>query len=130
MIVVDASVLATALADDGSDGRLARERLIGESLTAPDLIDLEVASAYRRLCRAGALEPVRAEQALSDLVVLRLERVHHLVLVGRCWELRQNVTVYDGAYIALAEILQISLLTADERLTRTPGARCAFELLG
>lgn len=130
MIVVDASVLATALADDGSDGRLARERLIGESLTAPDLIDLEVASAYRRLCRTGGLEPVRAEQALSDLVVLRLERVHHLVLVRRCWELRQNVTVYDGAYIALAEILQIPLLTADERLTRAPGARCAFELLG
>lgn len=128
MIVVDASFLATALADDGHDGRRARDRLVGESLTAPEVIDLEIASADRRLCHTGDLEPERAEQALSDLAVLRLERVHHLVLLPRCWELRHNVTVYDGAYIALAEILQIPLLTADERVAKAPGTRCAFEL--
>ena len=128
MIVVDASILATALADDGGDGRRARDRLIGESLTAPEIIDLEIASVYRRLCRIGILDPVRAEQALSDLAALRVRRVHHLVLLPRCWELRHNVTVYDGAYIALAEILAIPVLTADERLTTAPGTRCAFEL--
>ena len=129
MIVVDASVLATALGDDGDDGRRARNRLTGERLSAPELIDLEVASVFRRLCAAEKLDPARAAQALTDLEVLRLDRVPHRSLVRRCWELRHNVTAYDAAYIALAEILDATLVTADQRLTNAAGATCAFELL-
>lgn len=129
MIVVDASVLATALGDDHDDGRRARARLRGERLSAPELIDLEVVSVFRRLCAADQLDPARADQALADLDALRLDRVPHRPLLRRCWELRHNVTVYDAAYIALAEILDATLVTADRRLASAPGATCVFDVL-
>ncbi len=129
MIVVDASVLATALGDDGNDGRRARDRLIGERLSAPELIDLEVTSVLRRLCAAAQLDPARAEQAIADLEGIRLDRVPHRPLLRRCWELRHNLTVYDAAYIAVAEILDATLVTADQRLSKAPGTTCTIELL-
>ena len=127
--MVDASVVATALGDDGPDGRRARSRLAGERLTAPEIIDLEVVSAWRRLCAGGQLDPGRAGQAIADLEMLRLERVPHRPLLRRCWELRENATVYDAAYVSLAEKLQATLVTADQRLVSAPGARCEFELV-
>ena len=129
MIVVDASVLATALGDDGDDGRRARDRLSGERLSAPELIDLEVASVFRRLCAGGRFEAERAGQALVDLASIRLERVPHRPLLRRCWELRHNVTIYDAAYIALAEAVDAPLVTADQRLANAVGATCTFDLL-
>lgn len=129
MIVVDASVLAAALADDDRAGRRARDRLVGEHLSAPELIDLEVASVFRKLCAANKLDTARADQALTDLDALRLDRVPHRPLLRRCWELRHNVTVYDAAYIALAEILNATLVTADRRLANAPGTTCVFELV-
>ena len=127
MIVVDASVLATALIDDDDAGRRARARLSNEHLSAPELIDLEVTSVLRRLCAGARLDPARALQALADLDALRLERVPHRPLLRRCWELRQNITVYDAAYVALAEILDATLVTADQRLTNSRGTTCTFE---
>jgi predicted nucleic acid-binding protein len=129
VIVIDASVLATALIDDGDDGRQARARLGGERLSAPELIDLEVTSVLRRLCAATQLDPARADQALTDLDALRLERIPHRPLLRRCWELRHNVTVYDAVYIALAEILDVTLVTADQRLANAPGTTCVIDLL-
>ena len=129
MIVVDASVIVTALADDGHDGDRARDRLRGERLTAPHLIDLEVTSAWRRLAAAGDLEGRRVHLALEDLRALRLERVPHTPLLSRCWELRENLTIYDAAYIALAEALDATLLTGDRRLARASGTLCDTELL-
>ncbi len=120
--------MATVLLDDGDQGQRARDRLSDERLTAPELIDLEVASVLRRLCAGAQLDPARAAQALADLDDLRLERVPHRPLLRRCWELRHNVTVYDAAYVALAEILDVTLLTADQRLTNSPGTTCTFEL--
>ncbi|HKF81647.1 MAG TPA: type II toxin-antitoxin system VapC family toxin [Solirubrobacterales bacterium] len=130
MIVVDASVLAPALADDGADGDRVRERLRGEQLVAPELIDLEVVSTLRRAARAGRLDERRSGQVLTDLEVLPLRRVPHLPLLSRIWELRDNLTAYDAAYVALAETLQIVLLTADGPLGRAPGMRCEVEVLG
>jgi predicted nucleic acid-binding protein len=130
LIVVDASVIVSALADDGLDGRRARARLSGERLVAPEVVDLEVVSAWRRLCAAGQLASDRAEQAIGDLQVLRLQRVSHRALLRRCWELRSNTTMYDAAYVALAESLEVTLVTADQRLADAPGARCAFEVIG
>src|SRR5829696_6398625 len=111
MIVVDASVVVTALADDGEDGDRVRERLRGERLAAPHLIDLEVVSAWRRLAAAGHLDDRRVAMAMADLGALRIERAPHQPLVGRCWELRENLTVYDASYVALAEALDTVLLT-------------------
>jgi predicted nucleic acid-binding protein len=129
LIVVDASAVVVALVDDGTDGRRARERLSGERLVAPEVIDLEVLSAWRRLCATGRLHRDRVELAIADLEVLRIERVPHRRLLRRCWELRDNLTVYDAAYVALAENLGALLLTADQRLAKAPVVRCEFELL-
>lgn len=129
MIVVDASVVAVALADDGAEGRHLRERVAGEHLAAPELLDLEVVSAFRRLSAAGTLTGERADAAITDLRDLRVQRVPHRPLLARCWELRANVTIYDAAYIALAESLDTTLLTADRRLVDAPGAQCRFELV-
>ena len=129
MIVVDASVLAPALADDGPDGDLTRARLRGETLAAPDLIDLETTSVIRRLFRIGQLDERRADLALRDLVELPLRRAPHRPLLRRCWELRHNLTVYDAAYVVVAEALEVRVLTADARLANAPGPRCEIELL-
>ena len=130
MIVVDASVLAPALADDDDDGDRARSRLNGERLAAPELVDLEVLSVVRRAMRAGRLSERRARQALDDLVVLPLRRVPHLPLVDRIWELRDNLTPYDAAYVALAEAIGAVLLTTDGKLAKAPAIRCDVDLLG
>lgn len=129
MIVVDASVLAPALGDDDADGDRARERLRGERLVAPELVNLEVVSVLRRAARAGRLEERRSAQALADLGALPLRRVSHLPLLPRVWELRDNLTAYDAAYVALAEVLGALLLTADGPLKRATGIRCEIEVL-
>lgn len=128
-MVVDASALLVALADDGPDGTQARDLLRGEPLTAPELIDLEVASALRGHLLAGKIPPARAVAALTALRSLPLRRVGHVSLVGRCWELRDNLTIYDAAYVALAEAAGVRLVTADARLGRSTGPRCRIEVL-
>jgi predicted nucleic acid-binding protein len=130
VIVVDASVLATALSDDGSDGERLRTRLDAESvLCAPEIVDLEVAMAWRRQLVAGWLDEHGAQQALNDLATLNLVRAPHLPLMPRIWDLRDNLTPYDAAYVALAEALDATLLTADAKSTRAPGLRCEVELV-
>lgn len=130
MIVVDASVLAPALGDDGVDGDRARARLRGETLTAPELIDLEVTSVLRRQAAGGSLDARRADLAMRDLLDLPLRRAPHRPLLPRCWQLRRSVSAYDAAYVALAEALGIVLVTADARLSRASGVTCDVDLLG
>lgn len=129
MLVVDASVLAVALVDHGPDGDAARGRLDGQWLAAPEIADLEVTSVLRGLERAGRLGPRHAELALADLADLPLRRAPHAPLLPRCWELRHNLTPYDAAYVALAELLGATLLTGDGRLARSNGPRCDIEVL-
>jgi predicted nucleic acid-binding protein len=129
VIVVDASVLVSALGDDGVDGDQARTRLRRDRLVAPELIDLEVSSVLRRLVLSGQLLARRAELALSDLVDLPLRLVSHRLLLPRCWSLRENLTIYDASYVALAEHLEVVLVTADARLSRAPGLRCNIEVI-
>jgi predicted nucleic acid-binding protein len=129
VLVIDASVLAVALLDDGQDGDTTRRRLRGESLAAPALIDLEVLSVWRGLSRGGQLDARRVGLALEDLRSLPMQRVDHSPLLERCWQLRENLTVYDAAYVALAEALQATLVTGDRRLARASGPRCAIEVI-
>lgn len=129
MIAVDATVLAVALADDGADGDQARARLRNELLVAPELVDLEVASVWRRLEAAGHLDARRGELALADLAAIPVRRVPHRPLLRRCWELRANLTVFDATYVAVAELTGAVLLTADGRLARAPGPTCEIELV-
>ncbi len=130
MIVIDASVVANALADDGDDGDLARRRLLDATeLAAPDLVAVETVSVLRRRWLAGDLTARRFSSAVDDLTDLAMSRVPTLPLMRRAYELRGNVTAYDASYVALAEHLGWVLLTADSRLTKAPGVRCDVELL-
>ncbi|OBI45959.1 twitching motility protein PilT [Mycobacterium kyorinense] len=129
MIVVDASILAVALGDDGPDGQRARRRLVGETLAAPELVDLEVLSVLRRQVAARVMPARRASEATADLADLALWRSPHRPLLDRIWQLRHAITPYDGAYVSLAEALGAVLVTADARLARAPGAKCRIELL-
>jgi predicted nucleic acid-binding protein len=129
LIVVDAGVLVTALADDGGDGDRARARLREERLVVPHLADLEVVSAWRRMVVSGALDERRARLAISDLRALRLDRAPHAPLLDRCWELRSNLTADDAVYVALAEATRLTLVTADKKLAESPNLPCSVELL-
>lgn len=129
MLVVDASVLAVALSDDGHEGDRTRARLHGEQLAAPELIDLEVASVLRGRLAGGYLDSRRAGLALVDLIDVPVQRAPHRPLLARCWALRSNLTVYDAAYVALAEALDADLITGDKRLASAPGLHCHIETL-
>jgi predicted nucleic acid-binding protein len=129
VIVVDASVVASALTAEDALGDRLRARLAGQRLAAPAVIDLEVASAWRRHSRAGRLSDRRSDAALADLAALPLRRAPHGPLMHRIWDLRHNLSAYDASYVALAEALDTILLTGDERLARASGIRCDVELL-
>lgn len=129
MIVVDASVLVEALADDEKAGEAARARLLAATdLHAPQLIDLEVLSVLRRAVGVSKLDPKRARLALDDLMDLPLTRYPHEPFLRRIWELRESLTPYDAAYVILAEALDCPLLTADERLSKAPRLPCRVEV--
>lgn len=131
MIVVDASVLANALGDDGADGDTARERLRSAGgLAAPDLVDVETVAVLRKSWIARDLADQRFSDAIDDLGDLALTRYPTLPLMRRAFELRANVTAYDAVYVALAEQLGCTLVTADRRLAATPTITCDVEILG
>lgn len=130
MIVVDASVTAAALLGAPRIGPLAADRLVGEPvLHAPHLLDLEFANAVRRTVRRELVSPDGAQLAFAELRALPLVRWEHTLLLGRVWELHENVSAYDAAYAALAESLDLPLVTADARLAAAPGIRCEVELI-
>jgi len=130
VIVVDASVVANALADDGADGSIARRRLTGAGdLAAPDLVDVETTAVLRKRWIAGDLSDQRFSDAIGDLEDLELTRYPTLPLARRAFELRSNLTAYDAVYVALAELLGCVLLTADQRLASTPTIGCAVEVM-
>jgi len=128
MIVLDASTMIEVLlvtpAAMGIEDRLFAP---GETLHAPHLLDLEVAQVLRRYCASGDMSAERAEEALSDLAILGVNRYPHDLLLPRVWELRHNVTAYDAAYVALAEELSAPLLTRDRRLASATGHHAVIE---
>ncbi|RBY77120.1 VapC toxin family PIN domain ribonuclease [Geodermatophilus sp. TF02-6] len=129
MIVVDCAAVVDVLTGvEGSDP--LRSRLLAEDLHAPALLDYEVVSALRRLVRRGALSADGATGVLADYSDLAVERwAAHDALRRRAWVLRENVSAYDAAYVALAEALECPLVTRDTRLARTPGHGALVEVL-
>lgn len=127
---MDASVLANVIGDDGSDGQRARREFRGAgSVAAPDLVDVETVAVLRKRWIAGTISDGRFAAAIGDLEQLEFDRYPALRLMRRAYELRANVTVYDAAYVALAEALDCELLTADRRLAGASGPRCAIRVL-
>ncbi len=129
MIVIDASAMIEVLLVTPAAIRI-EERIFSpaETLHAPHLLDLEVAQVLRRYCASGDMSAERAQEALSDLAILGVVRYPHDVFLPRVWELRQNVTAYDAAYVALAEELSAPLLTRDGRLASAPGHHAVVEV--
>jgi predicted nucleic acid-binding protein len=117
VIVLDASaaidwLLQTAVGQQIEKRIYAR----GETLHAPHLLDLEVAQVMRRLVREKSITAQRADQALEDLLSVRLTRYPHFVFLPEVWRLRNNLSAYDAAYVVLAERLGAALITRDARL--------------
>jgi len=125
LLVVDASVLVDALLIDGA----ARARLSEANLQAPELIDAELLSVLRRLVLADRLPEQHALRALATSQQLGLRRHASRHLWPRAWELRTNLSAYDALYVALAEQLGATLLTADVRAARAPGLQCPVEVI-
>lgn len=120
MIVVDASAALSALLSSGA----ARHRLAVEQIHVPHLVDSEVASGLRRRVATGHMQADAGWTALDTWRRLGMTRYPAFTLLDRVWELRDNLSAYDAAYVALAELLDCGLLTADGRLARAPGLRC------
>lgn len=130
MIIVDSSVLTDALVDDGKDGENSRQALAdGQFLVAPDLIDIEVISAIRRIEFRGLLSRERADIAVRRLRYFPVKRERHDLLLPRAWQLRDNFSPYDAVFVALAEWLMSPLLTRDARVARSPNLPCEVILL-
>lgn len=124
-LVCDASAVVAALLDAGPDGEWIADRLAGAELFAPELLAFECANIIRRHELAGVISPDQSAQAHADLVDLPVALWPYEALARRAWELRNNATIYDAAYLALAESLSSPLVTLDRRLQRTPGIACA-----
>ena len=130
MIVVDASAVIEVLLGTSVASRLASRFFgVGETLHAPHLLDVEVLQVMRRYERAGTISAMRGAEALDDLAAFPITRYPHQPLMARMWELRQNVTAYDAAYLALAEALAAPLVTRDAKLASAPGHRTRIELV-
>jgi predicted nucleic acid-binding protein len=127
-LVIDASMVVAGLTDSGADGQWAESLLAADVLAAPHLMPVEVASILRRAALAGDISADAASLAHSDLLDLRVELFPYQPCAVRVWELRENVTCYDGWYIATAELLDAPLATLDGRLANSTGPRCQFLL--
>ena len=130
MPVVDASVLVEYLAG-GERADLVRERLLSaeSGLWAPHLVDAEVGHVLRRAVVAGEVSAATASSALEDLAALPLRRAAHVGLLERAWTLRANVSFYDALYVALAELLELPLITLDTRLANATGVRAEIQVV-
>jgi predicted nucleic acid-binding protein len=129
VIVVDASAALDWLLQTAA-GQDIQERIYSrpESLHAPHLLDLEVAQVLRRLVREGEVSAPRADQAIQDLLDLRVTRYPHFVFLPRIWRLRDNFSAYDAAYLAVAEKLGATLVTRDSRLASASARLVSIEL--
>ena len=125
MIVVDASVAVLGLLNDGD----ARTYLAEEPFACPHLADAEVVQALRARVRHGDVDTAAAERALRAWGRLGMYRVPIVGMLDRIWELRENLSAYDAAYVAVAETLDTALLTADARLARAPGPTCPITVV-
>jgi predicted nucleic acid-binding protein len=125
-LVVDSGLVVAALVDGGPVGTWADQLLVTDDLAAPHLMPVEVANVLRRAAASGEISADTATLAHADLLSLRVELFTYEPFAERVWELRENVTAYDGWYVAIAESLAARLATLDLRLTKAAGPRCGF----
>ncbi|MFT4228775.1 MAG: type II toxin-antitoxin system VapC family toxin [Microbacterium sp.] len=125
-VVIDSSALLQVVLDPNA-GNLA-ERLVNEGLHAPAHVRVEAVNVLRRQRNAGVLSPAQAEEVLAAITAAPVHLWPFESVAGRAWELGENATTYDAAYLALAERLQAPLITHDGKLARVPGSTCVVEV--
>lgn len=122
MIVLDASAaidwLLQTVAGQKIEYRIYSKN---ESLHCPHLMDLEIAQVLRRLVRESMISAHRAQEAIQDLLDMRITRYPHFLFLPKVWQIRHNFSAYDAAYIVLAEQLSATLVTRDARLASGAG---------
>ena len=128
MLVVDAGCLFEALIGTPVGQLVKRHLREDEDHAAPHVVDVETLNVIRRYHLDGRLDDTAARQAIEDLELWPGERFAHTSLIPRAWDLRNNVRGWDAFYVALAEALDATLLTLDERLSRASGPRCPIEV--
>ncbi|MBV9074144.1 MAG: type II toxin-antitoxin system VapC family toxin [Acidobacteria bacterium] len=130
MIVLDASAAVDWLLDTFA-GEKVEQRISADmgAIHAPHLLDLEVAQVLRSYVRLGIVSESRGDAALYDLTHARIRRYSHSALLPRIWQLRHNLTAYDAAYIALAELLDVPVLTRDQKMASAPGHHARVEVI-
>ena len=130
MIVLDASVMANLVGDDGPDGRLARDLVAEEGeASLPDLVDIETVAILRKRWLAGTLSDDRFAAAVTDLGSLPFRRFPALPFMRRAYDLRATLPPHEAAFVALAEALGCDLVTADMRLAQAASAHCGVRVL-
>ncbi|MHB1536419.1 MAG: type II toxin-antitoxin system VapC family toxin [Acidimicrobiales bacterium] len=130
-VVVDASALGSSLLGTSPGHRSLRRQLAADTCHAPHLVDAEIGNVLRRHVVRGELPAADAQALLlaaAPLIDYRYEMTGSLGHAA--WALRENFSFYDALYVALAQALSVPLLTADRRLSRSPGLPCAVELTG
>ncbi len=131
MTVFDASVFTDALVVAGDIGDAARSELRDRTvLEVPGIFAAEVVSAVRGLVRRGKLDQIRAAAAVEQTRTLRSIQYPIEPFLDRVWQLRDDLTVYDAWYVALAEWLGTDLVTADDRLVNAAGPLCPIRRPG
>jgi predicted nucleic acid-binding protein len=126
-LVIDASLVVSALVDTSATGEWAESILTTGPLNAPHLMPVEVANILRRAALRGEITSDVASMAHADLLDLRVELFPYAPFAPRVWQLRDNITSYDAWYVALAESIGSNLATLDRRLAQASGPRCEFE---
>lgn len=129
VLVVDASAIAEMLLGTAKGRRVAEVIGTDHSLHAPELLSLEVSNVLRGLIRTAQIDVVEAEQVVVELSSLGIEYYEHLAFLPRVLALRDNLTAYDASYVALAEVLDVPLLTCDAKLARSPGHRADVHIV-
>ena len=120
--VIDASALIELVSGNPPDTALRRTALTGTG-AAPELVDIEAASTVRRMVLSGLMPAEEGRDVLHDVSRTPISRTSHRPLLTRVWELRHAITAYDAAYVALAERLDVPLLTCDAKLGGAIGHR-------
>jgi predicted nucleic acid-binding protein len=128
MVVIDASALIEFLLDAAAYPRIGE--IIGtHELHAPHLIDVEILHGLRSAVIGKRIDAPRALDALHDYAALVIQRHAVEQHLPRMWELRNNHTAYDASYVALAESLDLPLITRDRRLSQSTGHAARIEYI-
>ena len=131
MTVIDCSAMVELLVAKTLTGdAIARWAAAAQTLYAPYVLDGEVVSALLRLMRGQKISESEADAALANFRAFPIERQDVLPLWPRLKKLHANLSAYDAQYVALAEVLNVPLITADARIKRGGVARCQIEVFG